>query len=85
MGNDFYQSLDELSTDRYIGIGANCHIENAIVDKQAKIGDNTTIIGDTSLEDIETEHYSIKKGIVVVNKKAVIPPNSTIGKALTKF
>jgi glucose-1-phosphate adenylyltransferase len=85
MGNDFYQSLDELSTDKYIGIGANCHIENAIIDKQAKIGDNTTIIGDSSLEDIETENYSIKRGIVVVNKKAVIPPNSKIGLPLTKF
>jgi glucose-1-phosphate adenylyltransferase len=79
MGNDFYQSLQELSTDKYIGIGANCHIENAIIDKQAKIGDNTVIIGDDSLGDIETEHYSIKNGIVVVNKRANIPANSRIG------
>jgi hypothetical protein len=37
------------------------------------------IKGSPELKDIETENYVIKKGIVVVNKKAIIPDGSRIG------
>lgn len=80
MGNDYYETLDEIeNADIPIGIGNNCHIENAIIDKHVKVGDNVTIIGDEKIEDIETEDYVIKSGIVVLNKGAVIPPNTVIG------
>ena len=65
----------------YVGIGSGCHIENAIIDKHVVIGDHVTIKGSPDLEDIETEEYYIRKGIVVINKGAVIPAGSTIGKA----
>lgn len=81
MGNDFYQSLDEVkNADIPVGIGRNCFIERAIVDKQARIGDNVVIRGDSSLPDEETEHYSVQDGIIVLNKWAVIPEGSKIGK-----
>ena len=81
MGHDYYESLEDLATPGKIpmGIGRNCYIENAIVDKHARIGDNVIIRGHDNLEDIETEHYVIKKGIVVVNKNAVIPNGTIIG------
>ncbi|MEY3419863.1 MAG: hypothetical protein RIR48_143 [Bacteroidota bacterium] len=81
MGHDYYESLEDLGTPGKIpmGIGRNCYIENAIVDKHARIGDNVIIRGNDNLEDIETEHYVIKKGIVVVNKNAVIPNGTIIG------
>jgi len=82
MGIDFYQTLAELKTkpgSELLGIGENCFIKNTIIDKNAKIGDNCTIIGDHSLEDVETEDYSIKQGIIIINKGAHIPSGIRIG------
>jgi len=63
-----------------MGVGKGCHIEQAILDKDCRIGDNVTIKGDTHLLNIETETYCIVEGIVVVKKGAIIPSGSVIGK-----
>jgi glucose-1-phosphate adenylyltransferase len=82
MGNDFYETIDDLQNASIpVGIGKNCHIENAIIDKQARIGNNVVIKGDKSLPDQETDKYSIQSGIIVLNKGAVIPDGTKIGKA----
>lgn len=81
MGNDYYETIDDMRAKEIsLGIGEGCHIDNAILDKQVRIGNNVSIIGDDSLEDVETDNYCIKGGIVVINKHAVIPDNSKIGK-----
>jgi glucose-1-phosphate adenylyltransferase len=80
MGNDYFESIEDLiKNEIHVGIGANCYIENAIIDKQVRIGDNVSIIGDDSLEDMESDYYVIKNGIVVIHKWAVIPSGTTIG------
>ncbi len=81
LGNDYFESLEDLSMPGKIpmGIGKNCYIENAIVDKHVRIGDNVIIRGHDNLEDMESEQYVIKKGIVVINKNAVIPEGTIIG------
>jgi glucose-1-phosphate adenylyltransferase len=81
MGNDYFESLEDLADPDKIamGIGKDCYIENAIIDKHVRIGDNVIIRGHDSLQDMESEHFVIKKGIVVVNKNAVIPPGTIIG------
>lgn len=82
MGNDFYQTLDEIVHQKdeiHVGIGKNCHIEQAIIDKDCRIGDNVVIKGGDHLKNIETETYCIVEGIVVVKKKAVIPSGTKIG------
>jgi glucose-1-phosphate adenylyltransferase len=82
MGNDFYQTLDEIVLQKdeiHVGIGKNCHIEQAIIDKDCRIGDNVVIRGGDHLKNIETETYCIVEGIVVVKKKAVIPSGTKIG------
>lgn len=80
MGSDIYESIDELSQEGHVamGIGYNCNINNAILDKNCRIGDEVTINGGPHLEDKETEMYCIKDGIVVVKKDAVIPKGYTI-------
>ena len=83
MGNDFYQNLEEIETNNYngvlnIGIGENCFINNTIVDKNCKIGNNVSLNGGSHLEDINTTLYTIKDGIIVVKKGAIIPSNFTI-------
>jgi glucose-1-phosphate adenylyltransferase len=76
MGSDWYESLEEMvsrNTNIVMGIGEDCHIENAIIDKNCRIGDNVTIIGGDHLEDQETDLIVVADGIVVVKKDAVIP------------
>jgi glucose-1-phosphate adenylyltransferase len=81
MGNDFFETLEELKNAEIpIGIGKNCVIENAIVDKQARIGNNVVIRGDKSLEDTRTDRYTIRDGIIVLNKWALIKDGEVIGK-----
>ena len=85
MGNDFYQTLEEIilqKNDVAMGVGKGCHIEQAILDKDCRIGDNVTIIGDAQLANLETETYCIVEGIVVVKKGALIPSGSVIGKVV---
>ncbi len=81
MGNDYFESLEDMAIPGKIpmGIGKDCYIENAIIDKHVRIGNNVLIRGNDSLEDVESEYYVIKKGIVVVNKNAIIPDGTIIG------
>ncbi|MBK8633341.1 MAG: glucose-1-phosphate adenylyltransferase [Saprospiraceae bacterium] len=81
MGNDYYETFEDLKRpDIPIGIGKNTYIENAIIDKQARIGSNVIIKGDKTLEDKETDQYVIRDGIIVVKKSVTIPDGSKIGK-----
>lgn len=76
MGSDFYENLKEIDQKKIeilAGIGENCKINNTIIDKNCRIGDNTIINGGPHLEDNETDNYVIKDGIVVLKKDAVIP------------
>ncbi|MBK9735745.1 MAG: glucose-1-phosphate adenylyltransferase [Saprospiraceae bacterium] len=81
MGNDYFESLEDMSIPGTIpmGIGKDCYIENAIIDKHVRIGNNVLIRGNDKLHDEENEHFVIKKGIVVINKDAVIPDGTIIG------
>jgi glucose-1-phosphate adenylyltransferase len=83
MGNDFYQNINEMNEDlrnnrQLIGIGERCFINNAIVDKNCRIGNDVHINGGKHLEDLSNELYTIKDGIVVVKKGVTIPDNYTI-------
>ncbi|WP_445457323.1 glucose-1-phosphate adenylyltransferase [Flavobacterium sp. HNIBRBA15423] len=80
MGSDFYQALEEILDESVVnmGIGKNCYIKNAILDKNCCIGDNVKIEGGSHLEDIDTKTYTVREGIVIIKKGAVIPSNFTI-------
>ncbi|NNL33728.1 MAG: glucose-1-phosphate adenylyltransferase, partial [Flavobacteriaceae bacterium] len=81
MGSDYYESLEDIENKKIkilLGIGERCHIENTIIDKNVRIGDDVTIKGGTHLEDKETDMYFIKDGIVVLKKGATIPPGYSI-------
>lgn len=80
MGSDFYQALEEILDENVVnmGIGKNCYIKNAILDKNCCIGNNVKIDGGPHLEDVDTPTYTVRDGIVIVKKGAVIPSNFTI-------
>lgn len=76
MGSDVYQNEEHLSNANdqpLIGIGDRCYINNAILDKNCSIGNDVRIDGGPHLEEVETDTYFIKDGIVVIKKNAVIP------------
>ncbi|WP_348797278.1 glucose-1-phosphate adenylyltransferase [Flavobacterium adhaerens] len=83
MGNDYYQSIEQMDEDiknnkQLIGIGERCFINNAIVDKNCRIGNDVYINGGNHLENVNSEFYVVKEGIVVVKKGAIIPNNFRI-------
>ncbi len=82
MGIDYYQSINEIQLHPEIallGIGDNCFIENTIIDKNVKIGNNCVIKGAEHLPDSEGETYCIRDGIVIIKKGAHVTDNSHIG------
>lgn len=83
MGNDFYQNINDMSNDisngkQLIGIGERCFINNAIVDKNCRIGNDVHINGGKHLPDSSNELYAVKEGIVVIKKGVTIPHNFSI-------
>ena len=78
MGIDYYETIEEIRHDREhglpsVGIGDRCYIRNCIVDKNCRIGDDVRINGGSHLENTDHSLYTVKDGIVVVKKGAVIP------------
>lgn len=83
MGADYYQTIDELEVDvargvPRIGIGSGTIIRRAIVDKNARIGANVRILNESGTEETDGDNYSIREGIVVVPKDAIIPDGTLI-------
>src|SRR6266700_2079840 len=74
MGADYFeQDRDEDSGRPPIGIGRNCVIDRAIIDKNARIADGAVITPEGKPENLDAENYFIRDGIVVIPKNAVIP------------
>ncbi|URE20667.1 hypothetical protein MUK42_07761 [Musa troglodytarum] len=80
MGADYYETdadkrLLAAKGSVPIGIGRNSHVKRAIIDKNARIGENVKIINCDSVKEAarETDGYFIKSGIVTVIKGALIP------------
>jgi glucose-1-phosphate adenylyltransferase len=82
MGNDSYESLEDVANkniDIMMGIGDRCYIHNCIVDKNCRIGDDVRINGGKHIDNIETDSYMVKDGIVIIKKDAIIPNGTLIG------
>ena len=83
MGADFYQSMDDFLKDKKgktppIGIGKGCVIKKAIIDKNARIGEDVKVTNVKNLDSFESDRYYIKEGIVVIPKNTVIPSGTLI-------
>ncbi len=78
MGADYYESAEEMAEDARrqrcpVGIGRNCVIRNAILDKNVRMGDGVRILNEQGLVNFTHERYSIVDGIAVVPKDMEIP------------
>lgn len=61
-----------------IGIGKDCVIQNAIIDKNARIGNKVVITSEGKEKDLDGDGFYIRDGIVVVPKNSVIPDGTWI-------
>ena len=82
MGADYYETIEEIKENALndvpnIGVGNHATIVNAIIDKNARIGDNVMIVNSRNMENYDGENFFVRDKIVVIPKGAVIP-NGTI-------
>jgi len=82
MGSDYYESnasilRNEAEGKPRIGIGRNTRVENAIIDKNARIGDNCVLSPEGKPKDLDHRFYYIRDGIVVIPKNGMVP-NGTV-------
>lgn len=83
MGADYYETDEELADNKRedrpdIGIGAGSIIEQAIIDKNARIGRNVTIRAIPNRPDSEGDNWVARDGLIIVPKNAVIPDGTVI-------
>jgi glucose-1-phosphate adenylyltransferase len=83
IGADRFETDQERATNRRRGIpdftvGNGTVIENAILDKDCRVGSNVRIINEGKRQDGEGENYVIRDGIVVVPKGAVVLDGTVI-------
>ncbi len=83
LGCDYYESLASIQESARlgrprIGIGQNTRIDNAIIDKNARIGDNVVISPAGKPENVDHPLFFIRDGIVIIPKSGVIPHGTVI-------
>ena len=85
MGADFFESSDERALLRErggipVGVGQGTTVKRAILDKNARIGSNVTIVNKDHVEEADRSDlgFYIRNGIVVVVKNATIQDGSVI-------
>lgn len=83
LGSDYYESAESISANEAaghprIGIGANTRIENAIIDKNARIGNDVVISPAGKPENVDHPLYFIRDGIVIIPKNGIVPHGTVI-------
>jgi glucose-1-phosphate adenylyltransferase len=83
MGSDYFETKEKLAENEQtgvpdIGIGRDCIIRNAIIDKNARIGHGVKLINERGVQEEETENYVIRDGIIVVPKNAILQNGTTV-------
>lgn len=83
MGADWYETPEHKEYNRKhniidIGIGDKTVIKNAIIDKNARIGKNCTIVNEKKLADFSGDNYNIVDGVIIVHKNASLPDGTVI-------
>ena len=83
MGSDYYQTAEQIDMDHangvpLLGVGQDCQIERAILDKNVRIGNGVKIVNVEGVSNFDGPNYCIRDGIVIISKSAVIPDGTVI-------
>lgn len=76
MGADYYDR--EMGDEVPVGIGEGTFIQNAIIDKNARIGPGCHIVNEAGIKEQDGDGYYIREGIIIVPKNGTIPPGTRI-------
>lgn len=84
MGADYYErnEQDQVESPHLpkLGIGDGSVIENAIVDKNCRIGKGVRVVNDQNIDNGEDAgHYMLRDGIPVIVKNALLPDGWQLG------
>jgi glucose-1-phosphate adenylyltransferase len=83
MGADYFESEAGTRENRMrgipdVGLGRDCEVRNAIIDKNARIGDGVKLVNAGKKISEAADAFNIVDGIIVVPKNAVIPSGTII-------
>jgi glucose-1-phosphate adenylyltransferase len=83
MGADLFETEEQIKKNQEqgipsLGIGRECEIRNAILDKNVRIGNHVKITNAHNISEETFEDYVIRDGIVVLAKNAVISDGTVI-------
>lgn len=80
LGADFYEKTtpDPASGQPAIGIGDNSVIENAIIDKNARVGANVRLVNEAKAEHADGPCWHIRDGIIIVPKDTIVPEGTVV-------
>lgn len=79
MGADYYEPKSSTSEDQPpLGIGHDCFIRNAIIDKNTHIGDGVYISPEGKPNGTVTDKYTVQDGVIVIPKWTVIPSGTRL-------
>ncbi|RKY41137.1 MAG: glucose-1-phosphate adenylyltransferase [Candidatus Makaraimicrobium thalassicum] len=83
MGCDYYETVEKIGEDISrdippLGVGKNCRIQRAILDKDVRIGDNVRIVNSKGVDNFDGPNYFIRDGLVIITKNSVIPSGTVI-------
>jgi glucose-1-phosphate adenylyltransferase len=83
IGADHYETLTEInaSVSRGVpplGIGAEAVIENAIIDKNARIGRGVRLVNEKGLKEKDGDGYFIREGLIIVPKNGIVPDGAVV-------
>jgi glucose-1-phosphate adenylyltransferase len=80
MGADFYDPPDDdLQGVIPMGVGPNCRVEGAIIDKNVRMGADVVIRPYPAGTELDTDEWVVRDGIVVIPKNTVLPAGTRIG------
>ena len=84
MGADYYETDDQLAANLaqgrpHLGVGRNCRVKGAIIDKNARIGDGCVLQAEGKADgSYANGAVVIRDGVLVVPKGAVLPPGTVV-------
>jgi len=83
LGADYYESLEEIGRAQArglppVGVGSDSVVENAIIDKNARIGAGVRIVNQAGAAELDGDGFYVRDGIVVIPKNGVIADGRVI-------
>jgi glucose-1-phosphate adenylyltransferase len=77
MGADFFEESPPPGLPG-VGVGHGCYIRNAIIDKNARIGDGARLVNEDERWEADGEGWHIREGVIVVPRNVIVPPGTVV-------